>query len=289
MKARTRFLLPPMHPRQPGALCVWLHSHHPHADPTGRRGCCAALHVRALRGRACKARPLQLRSERKGGTRGRQTQPPSRRLSRVVCTCSSTLRVHCGRAVAVQVKVCFILEFDRWVFQKATAERDDGALRSWYRDRVVWSNRKFVRMQLANGLFERIYAPSLIMMGLDAAGGSARSYAGGLRPLMHNTSRTRPGTNSLPPTPASVATASRSSTVVSMRFPRHFARRRSVERSANAAVAIGRSWWNRRALQLANRRPGGRPASCARGKTATAAAEAIGCWRQRSTAERGQR
>ena len=77
-------------------------------------------------------------------------------------------RCNCG-ASDEEVKQCFILEFDRWVFRKASAELDDNKLRDWYREHVVWTDAAFTRGQLANGLFGRIHAPALLVAVLDAA------------------------------------------------------------------------------------------------------------------------
>jgi len=80
-------------------------------------------------------------------------------------------RCSCGSSEE-EVAKCFILEFDRWVFRKASQEADDAKLRDWYRSRVVWTDRAFIRTQLANGLFDRLHAPALLIAALDA--GAAR-------------------------------------------------------------------------------------------------------------------
>jgi len=72
---------------------------------------------------------------------------------------------------------CFILEFDRVVFRKASEESDDAKLRDWYRSKVVWTDGTFARSQLANGLFARIHGPALLVAALDAA--ANRSAGGG--------------------------------------------------------------------------------------------------------------
>ena len=77
-------------------------------------------------------------------------------------------RCNCGSSDE-EVAKCFILEFDRWVFRKASEEADDEKLRAWYRQHVVWTDSTFVRGQLANGLFARLHAPSLLVSSLDAA------------------------------------------------------------------------------------------------------------------------
>ena len=77
-------------------------------------------------------------------------------------------RCNCGSSDE-EVAKCFILEFDRWVFRKASEEKDDTKLRAWYRQHVVWTDAAFARGQLANGLFGRIHAPSLLVASLDAA------------------------------------------------------------------------------------------------------------------------
>ena len=76
-------------------------------------------------------------------------------------------RCQCGFSEE-EVKKCFILEFDRWVFRKASEETDDDKLRAWYRQHVVWTDAAFVRTQLANGLFGRIHTPALLVASLDA-------------------------------------------------------------------------------------------------------------------------
>ena len=84
--------------------------------------------------------------------------------------CSPAARSACaGGSSDEEVAKCFILEFDRWVFRKASEEADDEKLRAWYRQHVVWTDSTFVRGQLANGLFARLHAPSLLVSSLDAA------------------------------------------------------------------------------------------------------------------------
>jgi hypothetical protein len=77
-------------------------------------------------------------------------------------------RCNCGNTDD-EIALCFILEFDRWVFRKASSELDDVKLRDWYRQHVVWTDTTFSRSQLANGLFARIHAPALLVAVLDAA------------------------------------------------------------------------------------------------------------------------
>ena len=48
-------------------------------------------------------------------------------------------RCNCGLSDE-EVEQCFILEFDRWAFRKASNELDDKKLRDWYRQRVVWTD-----------------------------------------------------------------------------------------------------------------------------------------------------
>jgi hypothetical protein len=76
-------------------------------------------------------------------------------------------RCNCGHSDE-EVALCFILEFDRWVFRKASSELDDAKLRDWYRQHVVWTDAAFTRSQLANGLFARIHAPALLVAVLNA-------------------------------------------------------------------------------------------------------------------------
>jgi hypothetical protein len=76
-------------------------------------------------------------------------------------------RCQCG-FTDEEVKKCFILEFDRWVFKKASQEPDDEKLRAWYRQHVVWTDHSFVRTQLAYGLFGRIHTPAMLVASLDA-------------------------------------------------------------------------------------------------------------------------
>ena len=83
-------------------------------------------------------------------------------------------RCNCGLSDE-EVEQCFILEFDRWAFRKASNELDDDKLRDWYRSRVVWTDTAFTRSQLANGLFGRIHAPALLVSVLDAAAAEAEA------------------------------------------------------------------------------------------------------------------
>jgi hypothetical protein len=76
-------------------------------------------------------------------------------------------RCNCGFSDE-EVAKCFILEFDRWVFRKASEELNDDKLREWYRQHVVWTDAAFVRSQLANGLFARLHAPAMLVASLDA-------------------------------------------------------------------------------------------------------------------------
>ena len=76
-------------------------------------------------------------------------------------------RCNCGTSDE-EIAKCFILDFDRWVFRKASAELDDDKLRDWYRSKVVWTDASYVRGQLANGLFVRLHAPALLVGVLDA-------------------------------------------------------------------------------------------------------------------------
>ena len=85
-------------------------------------------------------------------------------------------RCNCGLSDE-EVEQCFILEFDRWAFRKASNELDDDKLRDWYRSRVVWTDTAFTRSQLANGLFGRIHAPALLVSVLDAAAAEAEAEA----------------------------------------------------------------------------------------------------------------
>ncbi len=80
-------------------------------------------------------------------------------------------RCNCGSSDE-EVALCFILEFDRWVFRKASSELDDDKLRDWYRQHVVWTDATFTRLQLANGLFGRIHTPAMLVAALDAAAAS---------------------------------------------------------------------------------------------------------------------
>mmetsp|Transcript_12967 Transcript_12967/g.24719 ORF Transcript_12967/g.24719 Transcript_12967/m.24719 type:complete len:502 (-) Transcript_12967:176-1681(-) len=67
-----------------------------------------------------------------------------------------------------ELKKCFILDFDRVAFKEASTKSED-ELRKWYMSHVVWTDRHTVTRLVANGLFQRIYTPQVMIKGLSAA------------------------------------------------------------------------------------------------------------------------
>jgi hypothetical protein len=63
---------------------------------------------------------------------------------------------------------CFILAFDRAAFIAASL-KDDAALLQWYRERLVWEDGAAVADLLQKGLFVRLYAPQVLLRGLQEA------------------------------------------------------------------------------------------------------------------------
>ena len=66
---------------------------------------------------------------------------------------------------------CFLLPFDRVAF-KAAATLEDGPLREWYDEHVVWRESEQRSEVMANGLFQRIYTPQLLLQAIRRGRGS---------------------------------------------------------------------------------------------------------------------
>ncbi|CAN8317841.1 unnamed protein product [Cochlearia groenlandica] len=67
------------------------------------------------------------------------------------------------------VKRCFMLEFDRAAFIIASSSTSEEMLQ-WYKDRVVWTDKKLILKLLKKGILTRIYAPMIIIQELREAG-----------------------------------------------------------------------------------------------------------------------
>uniref|UniRef100_A0A7S0RE07 Glycosyltransferase family 92 protein n=1 Tax=Pyramimonas obovata TaxID=1411642 RepID=A0A7S0RE07_9CHLO len=65
------------------------------------------------------------------------------------------------------LKKCFILDFDRLAYKMSSTMAED-KLRQWYRNHVVWTDKSVVTKLVANGLFDRIYTPQVILQGMMA-------------------------------------------------------------------------------------------------------------------------
>lgn len=79
-------------------------------------------------------------------------------------------RDRCGcKPTKEDVKRCFMLEFDRAAFIIASTATEE-EMRSWYKDRVVWSDKELNLKLMRKGLFTRIYAPMVIIQGLRESG-----------------------------------------------------------------------------------------------------------------------
>ncbi|CAN1124728.1 Glycosyltransferase-like At3g57200 [Linum perenne] len=79
-------------------------------------------------------------------------------------------RDRCGcKPTKVDVKRCFMLEFDRAAFIIASTATDEEMLR-WYRERVVWTDKQLVLKLQKKGILTRIYSPMVIIQALREAG-----------------------------------------------------------------------------------------------------------------------
>ncbi|XP_019704603.1 glycosyltransferase-like KOBITO 1 isoform X1 [Elaeis guineensis] len=67
------------------------------------------------------------------------------------------------------VKRCFMLEFDREAFIIASTATEEEMLR-WFRERVVWTDKKLILKLLRKGILTRIYTPMAIIQGLKESG-----------------------------------------------------------------------------------------------------------------------
>ena len=65
-------------------------------------------------------------------------------------------------------KKCFILPFDAVAFLESSVKNDD-ELRKFFISRLVWNNSEEVTELLKKGLFIRLYAPQILMRGLQQA------------------------------------------------------------------------------------------------------------------------
>eukprot|EP00250_Pteridium_aquilinum_P005430 c15520_g1_i1 orf=587-2152(-) len=75
-------------------------------------------------------------------------------------------RDRCGcKPTKEDVKRCFMLEFDRAAFIIASTATEE-EMRSWYKDRVVWTDKELNLKLMRKGLLTRIYAPMVIIQGL---------------------------------------------------------------------------------------------------------------------------
>ncbi|AEE79626.1 glycosyltransferase-like protein [Arabidopsis thaliana] len=79
-------------------------------------------------------------------------------------------RDRCGcKPTKVDVKRCFMLEFDRAAFIIASTASSEEMLQ-WYREHVVWTDEKLKLKLLRKGILTRIYAPMVIIQELREAG-----------------------------------------------------------------------------------------------------------------------
>ncbi|KAH7299236.1 hypothetical protein KP509_24G001800 [Ceratopteris richardii] len=75
-------------------------------------------------------------------------------------------RDRCGcKPTKEDVKRCFMLEFDRAAFIIASTATEE-EMRTWYKDRVVWTDKELTLKLIRRGLLTRIYAPMIIIQGL---------------------------------------------------------------------------------------------------------------------------
>ncbi|XP_057982668.1 glycosyltransferase-like At3g57200 [Malania oleifera] len=79
-------------------------------------------------------------------------------------------RDRCGcKPTKVDVKRCFMLEFDRAAFIIASTATEEEMLQ-WYREHVVWTDKTLMMKLLKKGILTRIYAPMAIVRGLRESG-----------------------------------------------------------------------------------------------------------------------
>ncbi|KAJ0246766.1 Glycosyltransferase-like [Hirschfeldia incana] len=79
-------------------------------------------------------------------------------------------RDRCGcKPTKVDVKRCFMLEFDRAAFIIASTASSEEMLQ-WYREHVVWTDQTLKLKLLRKGILTRIYAPMVIIQELREAG-----------------------------------------------------------------------------------------------------------------------
>ncbi|XP_050383222.1 glycosyltransferase-like At2g41451 [Argentina anserina] len=79
-------------------------------------------------------------------------------------------RDRCGcKPTKEDVKRCFMLEFDRAAFIIASTATQDEML-SWYRERIVWTDKSLNLKLSRKGILTRIYAPMSIIQGLKESG-----------------------------------------------------------------------------------------------------------------------
>eukprot|EP00850_Spirogloea_muscicola_P018788 SM000176S03119 [mRNA] locus=s176:29881:34134:- [translate_table: standard] len=67
------------------------------------------------------------------------------------------------------VKKCFMLDFDREAFIVASTQTEEEMLQ-WYKEHVVWVDKEINDKLLKKGLLGRIYAPQVIILGIEASG-----------------------------------------------------------------------------------------------------------------------
>ncbi|KAI5056586.1 hypothetical protein GOP47_0028404 [Adiantum capillus-veneris] len=78
-------------------------------------------------------------------------------------------RDRCGcKPTKEDVKLCFMLEFDRAAFIIASTATEE-EMRHWYKDRVVWTDKELNLRLMRKGILTRIYAPMVIIQGLREA------------------------------------------------------------------------------------------------------------------------
>ncbi|KAM1079661.1 hypothetical protein EV1_014280 [Malus domestica] len=79
-------------------------------------------------------------------------------------------RDRCGcKPTKDDVKRCFMLEFDRAAFIIASTATEEEML-SWYRERIVWTDKTLNLKLQRKGILTRIYAPMVIIQGLRESG-----------------------------------------------------------------------------------------------------------------------
>lgn len=86
-------------------------------------------------------------------------------------------RDRCGcKPTKDDVKRCFMLDFDRSAFIIASTATDEEMLQ-WYREHVVWTDKKLKLRLLKYGILTRIHAPMVIIEGLRESGIFASAIA----------------------------------------------------------------------------------------------------------------